>query len=321
MRRFPLTTFLVVGTVGNIGVTNGWYESTVDYVFNLALFSAALRVPRQRRFAILAIWVGVDTWYSIGTWDETATFGGVVAYVTEEAMAFFAGRWIATHNALLREIETARDSQLTSDIANERATIAREIHDIVGHYLATIVLHAGGGRLRLGSSAEHAAAREAFTAIEEAGRQAMTETQSALGVLRDHRPPAFDLRAVQRLIEDTRRAGVEVSLTITGANNQASVPDDCIDEAGYRIVQESLTNATKHGAGNVAIDLAVTGNTVRIAVTNPLRPKRQGLMDIGSSGTGIDGMRKRVAERGGNIDVRVANNIFTLVAEIPSGAS
>ena len=318
MRRYPLATLALVGTVGNIAATHGWFESTVDYVFNIALFSAALRVPASRRLAIIAVWCGVDVWYTVAMWTDGTTFGDIVAYVTEEAMAFAAGRWIATSDALLREIAASRDAQATTDIANERASIAREIHDIVGHYLATIVLHAGAGRLRLATDDDQTAARDAFLAIEEAGRQAMTETQSALGVLRDRPAPAYGLASVQRLIADGRRAGLNITFEVDTPSVGAALIDGRIDATAYRIIQESLTNATKYGTGSVELMISSSAQTLNILVSNPLLPRRHGILDVGSSGHGIEGMRQRVCDRGGSLNVHIANNVFVLRAQIPS---
>ena len=130
------------------------------------------------------VWFTIDTWYTVQFWTANdITFGQTVSFIAEEAMAWAAARWITTHNALLRELEATRDSLAIAVVADEREVIEREIHDIVGHRLATIVLHAGAGRLS--ADLDPDAAQLAFAAIEESGWTAMRETQVALGMLRE----------------------------------------------------------------------------------------------------------------------------------------
>ena len=313
MRRFPLQTLILVGVIGNYGVARGGFETDFDYVFTLALFSAALRETPHRRVAAIVVWFTIDTWYTVQFWHAyDISFGQTVSFVAEESMAWSAARWITTHNALLRELEATRDSQAAAAVTEEREVIAREIHDIVGHHLATIVLHAGAGRLSADRDPD--AARVAFTAIEESGRTAMRETQIALGMLRETPTLTSGRRSIALLIAATKAAGVDVKLHELGDLLQL---DAALDTTAYRVVQEALTNATKYGHGAIEVTLKLHDRELVIEIQNAVRLRERSIAELSSSGTGINGMRARVQGRGGTFEAGTRGRTFIVVAALP----
>jgi signal transduction histidine kinase len=206
----------------------------------------------------------------------------------------------------------ARERQLA-----ERNRLARELHDSVGHALTAATLQAGAARRVFDSDPEFA--RRALAAFEEVGRTAMDDLDHVLGVLRDAdsdadagvRPPptAADL---DRLCADARAAGADLRAEISGAE----LPPALSREA-YRIVQEALTNATRHGAtGPMTLRLTVA-DEVTIELTNPLGAEA----GTGSNGggRGIAGMRERVTLLGGRLEVGPDGPTWRVSARLPLG--
>jgi signal transduction histidine kinase len=202
----------------------------------------------------------------------------------------------ARAEALEREQELrARDA-----VAEERARIARELHDLVAHNVSLMVVQAGAERHALPE--EQASTREVLGSIEQAGRQALVEARRLLGMLRrkddreDLEPqPSLDL--VGALVEQVQRAGLPVDLTIEG--ERAALPAG-VDLCAYRVVQESLTNALKHaGPAQASVLLRYAPRALDIEVCDDGRgaPVANG----NGSGHGLIGMRERVALYGGEL--------------------
>ncbi|WGP07730.1 histidine kinase [Bacillus subtilis] len=210
------------------------------------------------------------------------------------------------------QLARERDAQATIAAAEERARIAREIHDIVSHSLGTMVVMADGAVQTVGSEPEQAG--RAMARVRDTGRGAMTEMRRMLDVLRDDdgalRAPQPGLGELDRLIEETRATGLRVDLTVTGA--PVALPAG-VDLAAYRIVQEALTNARKHGGpllsvvavtvayANAAIDLRIADDG---ADAVPARPPASGGPGAqpAMTGHGLVGMRERVAAYRGTLE-------------------
>jgi signal transduction histidine kinase len=192
----------------------------------------------------------------------------------------------------------------------ERNRLARELHDSVGHALTAATLQAGAARRVFETDPEFA--RRALAAIEELGRTAMEDLDHVLGVLREA-PPAGrtpTLADLDRLCADTRAGGIELRAEIA----LAALPEAVSREA-YRIVQEGLTNATRHGAGPVRLRLVVADEVV-IEVRNA-----RGATTRPGGGRGVDGMRERVRLLGGRIEAGPDGADWRLAAVFPrSGA-
>ncbi|MCM0676598.1 histidine kinase [Micromonospora phytophila] len=182
----------------------------------------------------------------------------------------------------------------------ERNRLARELHDSVGHALTVATLQAGAARELLDRDPEFV--RRALTAIEEAGRTAMDELDHVLGLLRETGggpaalAPQRTLADLDRLVADARASGVPVDARRAG--DPADLPA-AVSREGYRIVQEGLTNAARHGRGPVALRVDVRPDALELELVNALvRPRRA---DPGRGGRGLDGMRERVLLLGGRL--------------------
>jgi signal transduction histidine kinase len=184
-------------------------------------------------------------------------------------------------------------------IVEERARIARELHDVVAHGVSVMTIQAGGVRQLLGSKRERE--REALLIIEETGRQALADMRRLLGVLRDaNEAPALTpppgLGRIPELVEQMRVAGLPVSYAIRGEAGELSPG---IDVSGYRIVQEALTNALKHARPTRTSVVVTYGReTLEIEVTNDGRSNGA----APGPGHGLVGMRERATLYGGTLE-------------------
>lgn len=236
---------------------------------------------------------------------------------------WFLGRQLRARGEYLRVLKE-RAEQLEREqlveaeraVAAERTRIAREMHDIVAHQVSLMTVQAGAAKTIADTDPE--AAVKAMGAVEDAGRQALDELRHVLGVLRQDnesngRRPQPSLNDLPRLIDEIRRAGLEVSLVHQGS--ELHLPAR-IELAIYRIVQEALTNVLKHAGPKAQAQVQVhTGNR---AVTVEIEDNGAGTTSLPGSGHGIAGMRERAQSLGGTLDAGPrASGGFIVVARIP----
>jgi len=222
----------------------------------------------------------------------------VTAWLAGQALRRWEG-----HSVLLREhlddLTGATEARAASAAADERARIARELHDVVAHSLSVMVVQAGSARLRLRADPAHA--EGSLRSVEQTGRQALEEMRRMLGVLRtdDQAPglaPQPSLRGLPQLVDQMREAGLEIQLAVTGA--QVPLPPG-LDLSAYRIVQEALTNALKHaGRTSATVRVAYQPDRLLLDVSNQPGATPRGRMNRGH---GIVGMRERAALFGGTM--------------------
>jgi signal transduction histidine kinase len=194
--------------------------------------------------------------------------------------------------------ERERDLAGREAVVEERARIARELHDVIAHHVSMIVLQAGAERRVLDQA--DSSARETLETIERSGRSALTETRRLLGMLRgaDDQPlaPQPRLGDVPLLIGQVREAGLPVDLCVDG--EQRELPAG-IELSAYRIVQEALTNALKHaGNAHARVSIRYRPESLEIEVADD----GDGAAAGHGGGHGLVGMRERVALYGGRLD-------------------
>jgi signal transduction histidine kinase len=182
----------------------------------------------------------------------------------------------------------------------ERLRVAQEVHDVVGHGLAAIMMQADIALHLLPKQPEQAEA--ALTAISRTSRESLDELRATLGAVRrgddadDDRSPAPGLARLDALVDRTRAVGVPVAVDVAGP--LTSLPA-AVDLAAYRIVQESLTNVLRHaGTATAAVSVALTGDDLTVSVRDtgrggPAHPAREG--------HGLAGMKERVSALGGSL--------------------
>ncbi|GGQ86546.1 sensor histidine kinase [Streptomyces pilosus] len=194
----------------------------------------------------------------------------------------------------------------------ERTRIARELHDSIGHALTVAVLQAGAAR----AAGDPAFTERALAAVEETGRAALEDLERVLGVLREPERPAGSrpgLVDADRLLESARASGAEVDAEVTGPLETVPGP---VSREGYRILQESLTNALRHaGAVPVRVRIGVADGTLLLDVRNPLREDPPGA----GRGSGLRGIRERAALLGGRAWTGPDEGDWRVRAELPLG--
>jgi signal transduction histidine kinase len=259
----------------------------------LAFYSLARYA--EDRPALVGAGIGVA-----GLWTTVIASGPDV-----QSFLFAGGLIVATPWLVGRTIRSRLREQRQRErvaVEEERARIARELHDVVAHSVGAMVAQAQGAQRMLDRDPERA--RDALESIERTGRTALGEMRRSLGVLR--RPdgaapltPQPGMDALDALIEQTRRSGLTVELVTEG--EPAPLPAG-VDLSAYRIVQEALTNTLKH-AGPVCARVAVRygGGELELEISDDGAPGRARNSAAIAGGHGLVGMRERVALYGGDL--------------------
>jgi signal transduction histidine kinase len=214
------------------------------------------------------------------------------------------------------QLERERDERAQIAVTEERTRIARELHDVIGHSISVMGVQAGAVRSILRDDQQRE--REALLAVERTGRQAVGEMRRLIGLLRPDdngvADPTPSLRRVEQLVGEMRDAGLGIGLSVRG---DLSVLSPGVDLAGYRIIQEALTNALKHApAARVEARLCCTQHELDIEVVgNGAGPSRTASGDVGH---GLLGMRERTALYGGELTAGpTPTGGFSVHARIP----
>jgi signal transduction histidine kinase len=319
-RRAPLVVVAIVSgadVVQSLLVGSARTPDSVLIGWLLAIYTVAAHTGRRQALVGLAVALAASLASEPG---DFVILGAVFLGV------WLAGRLFQDRQRLATALQ-ARTAALERDqgetarlaIAEERARIARELHDVVAHSVSVMVLQAGAERLALGKARE--TTREALLSIETTGRQALAEMRRLLGMLRTEDEelalaPQPSLEHLESLIAHVGQAGLPVELEIEG--KAASLPPG-VDISAYRIVQEALTNALKHaGPARVRVIVRYGDHDVEVEVTDDGRGAENG----GASGHGLVGMRERVALYGGELQAGRANGGGYIVrARLPFGST
>ncbi|WP_217628853.1 sensor histidine kinase [Micromonospora yangpuensis] len=294
-----------------------------------------LRDWRALGLGVLVALVGllpVLTGTSVRQYRDQAAVERERATAERERATAEQGRAIAERQ---RAEQTARLAELDrrQAVNAERSRMARELHDVVANHLSAVAIHAtavlsvpGLDRARVDS---------ALRVIRENSVQGLAEMRQMIGLLRepaceavppaDHaRAPADEARApaeeavrarlseVPVLVNRARAAGLTVRERVTGTARRVPV---AVDLAGYRIVQESLTNALKHGGGEAELLVAYRMGSVVVTVTNPVRDGPDGLP---GAGAGLIGMRERTVLLAGRFSAAAEDGQWRVRAELPT---
>jgi signal transduction histidine kinase len=207
-----------------------------------------------------------------------------------------------------------REQTARAAVAEERARIARELHDVIAHNVSVMVVQAGAGGLILED--EYPDVREALKIIDNTGRETVDEMRRLLGVLRRADEdlalaPQPSLARLDTLLEQLRGAGLPVELRVEGEPSELPAS---VDLSAFRIVQEALTNTLKHaGPARALVVVRYTAHAIELEVSD------DGSANItnGGAGHGLIGMRERVTMLGGEFEAGREPGGYRLRARLP----
>lgn len=338
-RLYPLTVLVGVAVAFTIYGFNQGYDAMGS---SIALFVATVSAGSHGRAgardvvrgAVIAALFGT-IFYAFLIADRagmpalTVWFGQAYAVVLN--LFYFAAGWVFGDQIRLRrqrdddlsrrtaeltartvELEAERELSEARAADAERLRIARELHDVLGHHVSVMGVQAGAARRVLDQGDQHRAS-ESLAAIEGSSRQAVTELQRVLRLLReeaDQRQPLGHLGRIEELAQELRRAGLSVT---TQLGELPPLPVE-LDLAAVRVVQESLTNALRHaGPGSsVWVRVTVSEDAIELEISDDGRgtpltdlhggPGRAGPPDGVVRGSGLRGMRERVELHGGRFE-------------------
>ncbi|MCI0157900.1 sensor histidine kinase [Leifsonia shinshuensis] len=201
-------------------------------------------------------------------------------------------------------------------VEEERARIARDMHDVVAHSLTVMIAQAEGARLV--AETRGGASPEALSAIADTGRSALTEVRGVLADLRsgDRDSAQPSLARLEALVARLRASGVAVAVSSSGEERPLPA---AVDVAGFRIVQEALTNAVRHGGGSggPTLHLEWADGALLLTVRNALVPGGEPPGHPPARGHGLIGMRERAHVVGGTVVTAVEDGAFVVTAVLP----
>jgi signal transduction histidine kinase len=320
--RVPL---VLLGVLLATAVVGHWLPKPVTdveaygFIVLVTLYSAGAHTTGRRAwigggaavlFAVVAL-----------TEDPQGVYlGGVLFFTLLFGAPWLAGKVVQRRRTSEARMRHERDAAAAA-IVEERARIARELHDVVAHAISVIVLQARGGRRLLDSEPEET--RGALDTIEHTGQQALVEMRRLVGLLREsdealELAPQPTLSQLDHLVAQVRAAGLPVEVAIEG--EPVELPPG-VDLSAYRIVQEALTNALKHAGptrARITLDYGTDGLDVDVADDGV--GAGNGGNGGNGGGYGLAGIRERVAVVGGDLDAGPRpGGGFAVHARLPYG--
>jgi signal transduction histidine kinase len=336
-RASPALALTIAWVAAIVQMTGGQYPGTQDIGISAVVYATGAYGSRRVRIAglVSALVGSVTAGLYIGLRDYASNGAGV--YSTQD-LATRIGLYVLVGVALLllpwiggvlrrsRQVaQLSREAQLLAQrdaaradravaVEQERVRIARDMHDIVAHSLAVVIAQADGARYA--SKADPAVADQALGTISSTARRALGDVRELLGALRHEQgiTPTPDVDDIERLVDEMREVGLEVDVERSG--DPSTLPTST-QLAVYRIVQESLTNAYKHGERGTPVHASLTyrPDTVEIDVVN--RRSDDGRAGPGT-GHGLVGMRERATMSGGTMTAGPRGQDFAVAVRMPA---
>ena len=322
VRRVPVVGLVLLAACPLLAVTVGnepiaLWQVTVFGAFLLTLRGASGRLTAAvigaADFTALALAAGTVSLEQPIAWIAGAT--GVAAAATGSAINGQLRYW-SLLQATTHEAVAGRDAAVQRSVAEERLRIARDLHDTLGHEIAVMSMHLGAAEVRLPADAD--ATRGHLVAARGSVQSLLAETQEILRVLGsgpggDGGSPVASHHSLPDLVEKFRAAGMPVEAAL--GDLSPDLPPQ-VSAAAYRIAQEALTNAQRHGAGAVSLRVEVREREVTVEAVNPVSPGRP---SIGGA-RGLVGMRERASAAGGRLEAGADGELFRVRAVLPVAA-
>jgi signal transduction histidine kinase len=291
----------------------------------LALLGAfCLAGIRQRRQALWWMWaltlIPWWLWLAADVPNLNGPAGATIVFTAVAVAVDSVGSRLRAQRALATQTERIEAERAQRAVLEERARIARELHDVVAHHMSLIAVRAETAPYRLADLSE--SARAEFGSLSEVAREALAEMRRLLGVLRHDQPAALapqpQLADLPALVDAARQAGVPVELSAPPTLGR--VPPG-VGVCAYRIVQESLSNASQHAPGAaVTVSVGQEAGAVLLRVANGPGGPVGSPGDEHGPGHGLTGMRERVALLGGSLSAGPApDGGFVVSAVLPVG--
>ncbi len=316
-----LSTLVIGGPALLIPTALNYRQTQVEFALFLLILAVTLiaSVEPRRRFALGYIALAIATIVGaglVGDYDWAwVNWGSAIAL----SGAF--GVSVYRYDQLLLELRATQAELVDQAALVERRRIARDVHDLIGHSLAVVMLHVAGARRLVRSDPDEAT--RALIQAEEAGRASMAEVRRSVGLMRaageeTESAPVPDMGDLAAVVEQYRAAGLPVGYRQEGPVEAVTGP---VAVACHRIVQEALVNVAKHapGAGaEVEIHVDLDRNRCRLRVTN----RGGGRSGAGSDGRGhgLVGMRERAQSVGGSLHAGPTDDGWRVEAELPLDA-
>ena len=313
-RRWPWPAFALT-IAGGIGLVSLGYGVHANLGPAVMLYTFARRVDRGSPWPPIAVAAAAyATASAIGAETIGLRLEDYIIPALIWTAAWLIGDKRRTNRLRAAEEEERRVHEQELQIAEERTRIARDLHDSAGHAINTILVQAGAARLLRERDPE--GSRRAIASIEEVARETLGDIDRIVAALREGEPaeraPLPGVDAIPGLVARHRDAGFEFDLVERG-DAERPMPQP-VGRAAYRIAQEALTNAARHGAGSAEIVVERESEQLRLTVTNPIGENRQ---PHARSGVGIVGMHERTTLLGGEFEARGADGEFRVRAVLP----
>ena len=309
--RFPIASISAIYLVG--GACASWSGPPVSATFFVADVLGFYRIGtlRDRRRAYCAL--GASFLVGLAIVDQLSIdkYLGVV-------LGSFVVPWLVGTLRLRQQRAQELEAARARAAADERARLARELHDLISHNVGMMVVQASAGDVLLDREPERA--RQALNAIESGGREALLELRRLLGLLKDggetELAPQPTLGRLDELVERLRSTGVDVALRVEG---DLAGLDPTVDLSAYRIVQEALTNVLKHArATHVDVLVRRLASALEVEVAD----NGNGVGGPATPGHGLSGIAERVELLGGKLEIGARGDRgFRVHALLPAGAA
>ncbi|MFD0477419.1 sensor histidine kinase [Nonomuraea thailandensis] len=320
--RWPLAAWrvafvmspVVIWLTLSIGEGEPPYIITAIIMYPLVLYSVAVRCERR-------ITAGVWVLTVLTLWIVHPDSMFIASIIASVAVLFgynVRARRTATAR-LVEEEQRTRQAEGAQAVLEERARIARELHDVVAHHMSVIAIQAEAVPLK--AAGDVAQLEAGLAEIRGLSLEAIAELRQVLGVLRDPQgrtdtAPQPGLDRIDELVSNARATGLAVLVKRSGALD--GLPQ-AVELSAYRIVQESLSNAMRHAPGaTVAVEIARRGEELRLRVANGAGTEPGTAQEARGAGQGLVGMRERAVLLGGTLDAGpVAGGGFEVLAALP----
>ncbi|WP_318218970.1 sensor histidine kinase [Streptomyces sp. SCL15-6] len=320
-RRQPVRVLVLTVVVDSAMPLLPPHQAWLPMASLVGLYTLATRCERRvswRVGAVTGLWLALESLLT-----RPGDILGSLALLDCAVVAVAVGDSVRSRHAYLAQVqaralqaERTREEEAQRRVREERIRIARDLHDVVTHHITLVNAQAGVARHLMRTHPDKAYA--ALSHITETSAAALDELRSTVSLLRreDDPPPTLQpaprFDQLHKLLDSFHHSGLDVRLARDGTPRPLAASADL---AAYRIVQEALTNAQKHGSSPTAdVHLTYTDTTLWISITNPALPGHQGT----GTGHGLIGMRERAdAAHGTLTTVLRPDNTFRVHATLP----